>query len=158
MWNKIFNKAVSAVVVFGLIFPTPLFAQENEESESEIPLDLRITTLSAGEEAPFAGLLLTPDSMVKMRFDYQLKYDLLENDLQYQLRISQSELEALQRLWDIERGMYVAQLESRNNHINNLEDVLIKKKDLTPLWVALGFVGGSLATIGITYAVTGALE
>jgi len=157
--NKILNTIIAGVVSFGLIFPTPLLAQDSEEDAvPEVQLDLRITSLSQGEVAPFTGLLLTPDAMVKIRFDHQLELSLLQNDLQYQLRLSQGELETQQRLWAVERDLYTTQIASRNQHIENLEDVLVKRKDLTPLWVALGFVGGSLATIGITYAVTGAVQ
>ena len=154
MWNKFLNSIVAGIVSCGLIFPAPVFAEE-ENATPSVPLDLRVASLSQGTPAPFAGILLTPDAMIKIQFDHQLEVDLLRNDLQYRLNISESELESQRRLWQIERDLYTTQLSSRDNHIQNLEDVIVKRRDLTPLWVVLGFVGGAATTIGITYAVSG---
>jgi hypothetical protein len=156
--SKVLNAIVAAMISFSLIIPAPLYAQDSDAEEESIPLDLRISPITQGTAAPFSGLLLTTDAMVKIRFDHQLEIDLLRNDLQYQLNISQSELDTQRRLWEVERGLYTTQLDSRDLHIKNLEDVLIKRRDLTPLWVVLGFVGGAATTIGITYAVSGATQ
>ena len=42
------------------------------------------------------------------------------------------------------------ELERRNNLLIELNEK--KGKDLTPLWVALGFIAGSALTVGVVYA------
>ena len=124
-------------------------------AEDEVKPDLRITELALGESAPFAGILLTPDSLTKIENDNKLKILILENEHKFALQRLQLKIDAAEALRLSERKMHEDIFQSQIRRIESLEELAINKKPdwVLPVAILTSFVVGAGVTVGITYAV-----
>tara|TARA_B100000424_G_C22915510_1_gene487094 strand:+ start:312 stop:758 length:447 start_codon:yes stop_codon:yes gene_type:complete len=142
---------IAILLSVGLIIsPTMAHAEE----ENVVP-DLRITELALGERAPFAGILLTPDSLTKIENDAKLKISLLENNHKFDLQKLQLQIDAEKALRLSERQMHEQIFQSQIRRIESLEEIAINKRPdwVLPVAILTSFVVGAGVTVGITYAV-----
>ena len=144
------NIIVMLLSVGLIISPTIAHADE----ESVVP-DLRITELAQGERAPFAGILLTPDSLTKIENDAKLKISLLENTHKFDLQKLQLQIDSEKALRLSERQMHEEIFQSQIRRIESLEQIAINKRPdwVLPVAILTSFVVGAGVTVGITYAV-----
>ena len=142
---------IAILLSVGLIIsPTMAHAEE----ENVVP-DLRITELAQGDRAPFAGILLTPDSLTKIENDTKLKISLLENNHKFDLQKLQLQIDAEKTLRLSERQMHEQIFQSQIRRIESLEEIAINKRPdwVLPVAILTSFVVGAGVTVGITYAV-----
>lgn len=142
---------IAVLLSVGLIIsPTIAHAEE----ESAVP-DLRITELAQGQRAPFAGILLTPDSLTKIENDAKLKISLLENNHRFDLQKLQLQIDAEKALRLSQQQMHEEIFQSQIRRIESLEQIAINKKPdwVLPVAILTSFVVGAGVTVGITYAV-----
>lgn len=130
-----------------MIFPAYTFAQEAP----------KITDIQEGQSAPFTGTLLNPaaaaqiiaekenmESECKLRYDYiksreQAKCDLLINNLNISLDITQKKYESI--------------INIKDDEIKRLNEIALENSgDYSHWWAAGGFIVGALVSIGIFYA------
>ena len=142
---------IAILLSVGLIIsPTMAHAEE----ENVVP-DLRITELAQGDRAPFAGILLTPDSLTKIENDTKLKISLLENNHKFDLQKLQLQIDAEKTLRLSARQMHEQIFQSQIRRIESLEEIAINKRPdwVLPVAILTSFVVGAGVTVGITYAV-----
>ena len=144
------NIIVMLLSVGLIISPTIAHADE----ENVVP-DLRITELAQGDRAPFAGILLTPDSLTKIENDAKLKISLLENTHKFDLQKLQLQIDSEKALRLSERQMHEEIFQSQIRRIESLEQIAINKRPdwVLPVAILTSFVVGAGVTVGITYAV-----
>jgi len=135
------------ILTLTMIFPAYVFAQEAP----------KITDIQEGQSAPFTGTLLNPaaaaqiiaekenmESECKLRYDYiksreQAKCDLLINNLNISLDITQKKYESI--------------INIKDDEIKRLNEIALKSSgDYSHWWAAGGFIVGALVSIGIFYA------
>ena len=143
------NKFISLILIFFVLSPSVSFAEE-------LDLDLRITVLEKGDTAPFSGLLLTSDSINKMKFDHDLELRLKENELYFLEQKFQFESSTKDQLWSSEREMLTERLKLKEEYIEKLQETALGRSDWTPVYILGGFLIGCLTTVGIAYAIEGA--
>lgn len=117
----------------------------------------RITPLKRGSPAPYTGVLLDTEAMVRIKQDkkYQQKVCKLEkntikqrnsNELRYKVGMCKNELKSA-------RSKFNSIIAVKDREIKRLRVLIKPKTDLTLVWVGIGFVVGVAATIGIMFAV-----
>jgi len=135
------------ILTLTMIFPAYVFAQEAP----------KITDIQEGQSAPFTGTLLNPaaaaqiiaekenmESECKLRYDYiksreQAKCDLLINNLNISLDITQKKYESI--------------INIKDDEIKRLNEIALENSgDYSHWWAAGGFIVGALVSIGIFYA------
>jgi len=148
------KKIISSLLCFSLM-ANPLVAIAEEPAVEGVTLDLRITELALGEKAPFAGILLTPDSLTKIENDNKLKILFLENQHSFDLQRLQLRLDAETALRSSERQLHEDIFQSQLKRIESLEELAINKRPdwVLPVAILTSFVVGAGVTVGITYAV-----
>ena len=142
------RKTLSLILISLLVFPPIAIAEGSEEVTYEV------TSLKAGDPAPFDGVLLSSAAAAKIAVDK--KFEDAECDLRidYELRI-QGERYTLQLDFkDVEIHSWKDKYESmmilktaENDHL--MELVLKQKPAKDPFLVALGFGIGTLTSLGI---------
>lgn len=162
-----FRKVLSCIVAFSLMFPATAAAQDQEPPtatavEQELTLPPRLTLrlpqfeyslLKSGQRltASRDTILMTTEEFARITIEFdamQSKHNLyLEKQLRYSHENYKLKIDTL----TLQNSFLEREL-SRTNELL-LRSQELKNKDLTPLWVAVGFVAGALATIGIAYAV-----
>ena len=150
------NKIISSLLCFSLMAnPLVAIAEEPATEAEGVTLDLRITELALGEKAPFAGILLTPDSLTKIENDNKLKILFLENQHSFDLQRLQLRLDAETALRSSERQLHEDIFQSQLKRIESLEELAINKRPdwVLPVAILTSFVVGAGVTVGITYAV-----
>ncbi len=139
--------------------PPAASAQSTDPSSSggdiELELDLRLTYLESGTRAPFSGILMTSDSLNKIRFDHILELRLLQNDTELVRRTLELELEMSQEQAASQILSFTQRLENRDNYITRLEDVALTRRPswVIPVAILGGFIVGAASAVAITYAV-----
>mgnify|MGYP001493263723 CR=1 FL=1 len=150
-------KKMIALLCAGLLtIPTTAIAEEGTPpADTGITLDLRITELALGQKAPFAGILLTPDSLTKIENDNKLKILVLENQHSFALKRLQLRLDAETALRASEKELHEEIFRSQLRRIETLEELAINKRPdwVLPVAILTSFVVGAGVTVGITYAV-----
>jgi len=144
------------IVMLGLAPLGSALAQETPEGGADdIELDLRLTYIEEGTRAPFAGILMTSDSLNKIRFDHALELRLLENDSELVRRTLELELDMAQEQAESQISALNARLENRDNYITRLEDTALSRRPgwVIPVAILGGFLIGAASAVAITYAV-----
>jgi len=141
------KQIIVLILTLTMIFPAYTFAQEAP----------KITDIQEGQSAPFTGTLLNPaaaaqiiaekenmESECKLRYDYiksreQAKCDLLINNLNISLDITQKKYESI--------------INIKDDEIKRLNEIALENSgDYSHWWAAGGFIVGALVSIGIFYA------
>ena len=146
MFKKILAFFVSALIV---LIP---FEANAEEIEG------KVTSISLGEEAPYAGVLLDPIAASKMVVDQKyLKFEIelqLRKEFQQDLANKRLAFDLLKVEYDSLKKIHDATLSLRDQQINDL-NVLLKEEmndDYTEWWVIGGVALGIVLSVAVFYA------
>lgn len=130
--------------------PVMVYAQDDPPAA-----DLRISKLKKGQQAPYSGILLTPDSLSKIESDNELAIDLLKNEHKYEIMRLELQLETKETLRISEKKLHEEIFSSQVRRIESLEQIAINKRPewVLPVAILSSFLVGAGITVGITYAV-----
>lgn len=139
------------------------YAQEDpaDETSVEAVIGLNVvTSLSLGQPAPFAGVLLSDDAAAKLFAD--IKFSERECNLRLESRLSiadlryKSQLDSLQLRLDIETNRSKSLLEVKNERIQFLESNYQPPAwyESGEFWMAVGVISGVLITVGAGHAIS----
>ncbi len=146
-------------VCIGLVFPPTVMAQPTAPKTGEVSnhLNLEIpkfsySKLSAGQKLTASRdvYLLSPESFARITTEYEFMQRRYELYLTERLTLAKTEYDFRIDVLTDQNKFLENELERRNNLLIELNEK--KGKDLTPLWVALGFIAGSALTVGVVYA------
>ena len=124
----------------------------------------KIITISKGTEAPFNGHLITSQALLKIKNAKTLIEKQCELDLRYMKKNHAIELKFQGELWKKKYELLELKLkkmlEVKDDEISRLQKLSLKtnNKNLIPLWVTLGFLGGAAITLGLVFAVKEAVK
>jgi hypothetical protein len=115
----------------------------------------KYTELKQGEPAPYAGILLTRESIAKIYTDQESEIAKLKIDHEYQLNTSKlsskTKYDLLDSRYKLDIEMYQAMIQNRDNVIKKLP---VYSQSYKADWSMIGgFVLGSVITVGIVYSV-----
>ena len=115
----------------------------------------KYTELKQGEPAPYAGILLTKESVAKIYADQESEIAKLKIEHEYQLNTSKLSAETKYNLLDnrykLDVEMYQAMIANRDNAIKKLP---VYSQGYKSDWSMIGgFVLGSVITVGIVYSI-----
>jgi hypothetical protein len=126
-------------------------AEELENQEG------KVSSVSAGEKAPYSGILL--DSIAGAKFIAKSKYcgaeiELkLQKDFQVQLNNKQLKVDLLQVQYDILKNTHEQLMSQKEKEIVQLNEIVKDEiDDHSHWWFASGIIAGVLLSIGIFYA------
>tara|TARA_Y100000310_G_scaffold138298_1_gene137289 strand:+ start:3484 stop:3954 length:471 start_codon:yes stop_codon:yes gene_type:complete len=143
------KKILSLYLIVFLAFPSMAIADEPEEKP-----EYDVTSLKAGEPAPFDGVLLSIDAAAKIAIDK--KFEDAECDLRisYELRLQSESFQLQLDFKDIEihswKDKYESMMILKVAENERLQELVLKQKPGTePFMVALGFGIGTLTSLGI---------
>ena len=157
---------VTATTLFAFItttclVPTVGYAQEapTEESAEEGPAPERVTTLRAGDPAPFAGTLFSVPAAARLLTDLEFtqeacalettrRLSLQASEFQLQLDLKQARIDSLEY-------RHTELMALRSQQINFLTENYEPQKwyESGEFWFSMGVVGGVLVTIAAGYAI-----
>jgi len=147
------NKSlIASLLCLSIIFASVPSYASNITSSVGYKLDLRITTLTLGQEAPFSGVLLTTDSLTKMQLEFDKKIAEMTVDIEYKQRMYDLQLSILNKKLEQETLFRNTQINMRDSYIEELELKFLEKDDWSPLWYTTSFLVGCLTTIAIAYS------
>ena len=143
------KKIISLYLVLFLVFPTVAIA---EDTEYETNYD--VTSIKAGDPAPFDGVLLSTEAAAKIAVDrkfadascdLRIGYELHLQEEKYKLQLDFKDIE-LQSWKDKHESMMI--LKTAENA--RLEKLILEQNPTKEPWmVALGFGIGTLTSLGI---------
>ena len=115
----------------------------------------KYTELKQGEPAPYAGILLTKESIAKIYADQESEVAKLKIEHEYQLNTSKlsakTKYDLLDTRYKLDIEMYQAMIQNRDNVIKKLP---VYSQSYKADWSMIGgFVLGSVITVGIVYSV-----
>lgn len=155
------NRTLSLLVSLSIVF-TPFVAYSQSTATNpgvpDVTLDLRIVSLDEGEVAPFAGVLLTTDSLTKMQLEFEKKVKEMEIQARYDEERYQLHLGTLGEKLQQESIFRRNEIELRDSYIQDLEEKYLEKDNLSPWWMIGSFAMGCLTTIAIAYSLQGAYK
>jgi len=141
------KKIIALYLALFLMFPAPVFAEEDKP-------EYEVTSIKAGEPAPFDGVLLSLDAAAKIAVDKKFEdaecelrigYELHLQEERFLLQLDYKDIE-LQSWKDRHESMMI--LKSAENA--RLEKMIIEQNPTREPWmVALGFGIGTLTSLGI---------
>ena len=146
------NLLISVLCINITLFSCPVLA----ETTSGYKLDLRITSVLEGETVPFTGILLTTDSMTKIKLDFEKQLAELNLQFEYSKKESLLKLTVLEDRLEQETSFRITQIELRDAYIKELETKFLEKDDFSPWWITASFLVGCLTTIAIAYSLESA--
>lgn len=115
----------------------------------------KYTEIQQGEPAPYAGVLLTKESIAKIYADQEAEIAKLKADHEYQLNIvklsDNTKYDLLNTRYKLDVEMYKDMIENRDNAIKKLP---VYAESYKSDWSMIGgFVLGSVITVGIVYSI-----
>jgi hypothetical protein len=156
------NKVICVVCALLLIWTPTALADEPTPEPTVATTSLsagKISQLSKGQRAPFAGVLLSNDAAARLYSDIKFSEDecrlRLNKELQTLSIKLNAEIQALTLRLDVETKRTESLVRIKSERIEFLE------KNFTPspwyesgeFWFAMGVVGGILITVGAGYAI-----
>ena len=143
------KKILSLYLIVFLAFPSMAIADEPEEKP-----EYDVTSLKAGDPAPFDGVLLSIDAAAKIAVDK--KFENAECDLRisYELHLQAERFQLQLDYKDIEihswKDKYESMMILKVAENDRLEKLILEQSPAKEPWmVALGFTIGTLASLGI---------
>ena len=134
-------------IALSLMLIQPSFAQDDMS-------DLDFVNIEQGDEAPFAGKLLTNEALAAILSRHQLEIDNLK--IQHQAELERQSLDAALK-YDVLDTRFKLDTELYTSMIDN-RDMLLKDFDPNPRssigdWKFTGgFIAGAVVTVGIAYS------
>tara|TARA_Y100000296_G_scaffold86370_1_gene125899 strand:- start:497 stop:961 length:465 start_codon:yes stop_codon:yes gene_type:complete len=143
------RKILSLYLISLLVCPAVVLADEPEPTS-----EFDVTSLKAGEAAPFDGVLLSLDAAAKIAVERKFENASCDLRIGYELNLQQERFQLQLDFKDIEIHSWKDKYESmmilkvaENDRLTEL--VLKQKPGKDPLLVALGFGIGTLTSLGI---------
>ncbi len=140
---------ISLVLVFSLLFPPVLFAQEAEPTEPP-----KVIELNKGDPSPFSGVLLNTSAAAQMLANkkYLSEECNLRIGFEVDKLIAQHELmmKSLQASLDATESKHKSIMDIKNSEIERLSEIALEKpNDYSHWWAAGGFLAGTIIALGI---------
>jgi hypothetical protein len=109
-----------------------------------------------GQPAPFDGTLLRPESVAKIVTYNDAEIEQCKADLKHQIEKIEINCELDTQKLEYDLSSYKmttdALMKEKQIELDRAYDLLKKQnKNLTPLWLGIGFAGGIATSIGIIY-------
>ena len=147
---------ILAVSIMVLIVLTPVQVAGQEV----VSLQGKVTAISKGQEAPYAGTLLDEIASAKMVADK--KYAALELELKLRKEFAKDfadkkmSYDVLKSDFDSLQKTHTALMEIKEKQITNLNELLKEEMgpDYTSLWFAGGVLVGIIVSVSIFFAAT----
>ena len=143
------KKILSLYLVAFLLLPMVAYADEPPAAE-----EYDVTSLKAGEPAPFDGILISLDAAAKMAVDkkfedaecdLRVSYELHMQGERFQLQLDYKDIEVTS--W---KDKYESMMILKTAENDRLIELVLKQKPAKdPFLVALGFGIGTLTSLGI---------
>jgi hypothetical protein len=115
----------------------------------------KYTELKQGEPAPYAGILLTRESIAKIYADQETAIAKLKIEHDYQLNTNKlaakTKYDLLDKRYKLDIEMYQAMIKNRDDAIKKLP--LYSQSHKADWSMVGGFVLGSAITVGIVYSI-----
>ena len=113
--------------------------------------------LSQGQVAPFTGTLITPEGIAKIITTEDAKLSECEENSRHKIEVltisKEAQIEKLK--FDLEQQKESSSkiIEEKDKELDRIYDIVKKQnKNLTPMWIGIGFTAGLATTIGTYYA------
>jgi len=112
--------------------------------------------INQGQVAPFTGTILTPDALAKIITLEDSKLQLCEENLTHQLETltitKDTEIDKLKfNLTEKQKSCDLI-IQEKNKELDRTYEVIKKQnRNLTPLWIGVGFAAGLATSIGTIY-------
>lgn len=123
---------------------------------SKFALAQDFQNLTQGQTAPFTGTLITPDGMAKIITIEDAKLSECEELSRHKIEVltisSDAQIEKLK--FDLKKQKESSDkiIEEKNNELDRVYDIVKKQnKNLTPMWIGIGFAAGLTTSIGTYY-------
>jgi 2-phosphoglycerate kinase len=109
-----------------------------------------------GQPAPFAGTLLTPESIAVIisKHDSDVAMCLAESDHKLQEQEIKCELQVQKAEYDFSSYKMTSEalIQEKNKELDKAYDIIKKQsKNQTPLWLGIGFATGFATSLGAIY-------
>jgi len=113
--------------------------------------------LNQGDVAPFSGTLITPEGIAKIVSTQDAELATCKEKARHDLEIlkisKDVEIEKLSHDLEQEQVSCDSSLREKDKELDRAYDLIKKQnKNIVPLWIGLGFVGGVASTLGTIYA------
>ena len=112
--------------------------------------------INQGQVAPFTGTILTPDALAKIITLEDSKLQLCEENLTHQLETltitKDTEIDKLKfNLTEKQKSCDLI-IQEKNKELDRTYEIIKKQnRNLTPLWIGVGFTAGLATSIGTIY-------
>ena len=153
------RQLISSILVFTLVFPIPLFANEPPTTESTPPTEPKPTIigLREGQPAPYSGVLLNPLAAAKLFVDKDFSEQecalQIEYAVQRELAKANLLLESTRASMHFMEQRYVSIVSIKDKEIKRLSDIASNQNDYSVWWAAGGIVVGIGLTLAVVYGV-----
>jgi len=123
---------------------------------SKFALAQDFQNINQGQAAPFTGTLLTPEALAKIITLEDSKLQLCEETLIHEMKTltitKDTEIDKLKfNLTEKEKSCDLI-VKEKNKELDRAYEVIKKQnKNLTPLWIGVGFAAGLATSIGTYY-------
>ena len=143
------RKILSLYLISLLVCPAVVLADEPETAS-----EFDVTSLKAGEPAPFDGVLLSLDAAAKIAVERKFENASCDLRIGYELNLQQERFQLQLDFKDIEihswKDKYQSMMILKVAENDRLTELVLKQKPgKDPLLVALGFGIGTLTSLGI---------
>ena len=112
--------------------------------------------LSQGQIAPFTGTIITPEGIAKIITTEDAKLSECEEISRHKIEVltisKEAQIEKLK--FDLEQQKESSSkiIEEKDKELDRIYDIVKKQnKNLTPMWIGIGFVAGMTTTLGTIY-------
>ena len=145
------NKIIAQILIFGLIFPSPIFAESLEEP--------KYTHLNTGDTAPFAGTLFNPTALAQLISENGFSDEECDLEVEYQVSRARTEMQlkidSLQISYDGLQEKHQLLMDIKNNEINTYREMALNQPNKNnQWWLVGGVVVGIGLSLGTFYATT----
>ena len=115
-----------------------------------------IVEIKENESAPFAGILLNDQAAAKLLVNLDAKQETCQIFIDEAVEKKSVELNYRIDICDIkletEKSLRISQVKLRDDHITNLEKIVLKRRVPNEIWFTLGVFGGVGITLAAGYA------
>lgn len=112
--------------------------------------------LSQGQVAPFTGTIITPEGIAKIITTEDAKLSECEEISRHKIEVltisKEAQIEKLK--FDLEKQKESSSkiIEEKDKELDRIYDIVKKQnKNLTPMWIGIGFVAGLATSYGTMY-------
>lgn len=123
---------------------------------SKLALAQDFQNLTQGQIAPFTGTLITPDGMAKIITIEDAKLSECQEISRHQIEVltisSDAQIEKLK--FDLKKQKESSDkiIQEKDKELDRVYDLVKKQnKNLTPMWIGIGFAAGLTTSIGTYY-------